>query len=143
MSEQVQDMSIEVNPVEVKSRSKSAPEKEKSELEIQKEMDLRIVRGRFEFNEIAGKGATLEFSYGSIYKDVPIKKYKLVDGETYELPYMVAEHLQEDGKYAVNSYMQDENGKIHAKAGSFVRRYNFVPLGFDGEDKPNRRKTKA
>ena len=128
-----QSESVENKPLEdienklSKSKSKVTI-KTKTPFELKKEKDLSIVRGRFEFTEISGKGAPLEFSYGSIYQDVAIKKYVLVDSETYELPYMVAKHLNESGKYPVNQYMQDERGKSHMKVGSYVRRYNFVPL---------------
>lgn len=130
MSEIIQEPTVvETTPIDVKPKSKTVI-KTKTSFELKKEKDLSLVKGRFEFTEISGKGAPLQFSYGSIYEDVPIKKYTLIDGETYEVPYMIAKHLNETGKYPVNQYMQDEKGKSHMKIGSYVRRYNFVPLDF-------------
>lgn len=118
------------------AKQKAKTSKTKTKEEIKRENDLKLVRGRFEFNEIAGKGAFLEFSYGSMYKDVPIFKYskkdgtELVDGQVYELPYVVAQHLIDNGKYQIDENAKDEQGNSKVKIKSWVRRYNFVPVDF-------------
>jgi hypothetical protein len=119
-----------VAKLEAQAKPKGKTPLRKTEFELKREKDLKTVKGRFEFTEIMGKGAPLVFSYGSIYEDVPIKKYTLVDGDIYELPFMVAKHLNETGWYAVHHHAVDENGKPSTKIGQKIRRYGFFPIDF-------------
>lgn len=116
--------------LEALAKPKSKAPLRKTETDIKKEKDLKTVKGRFEFTEVAGKGAPMVFSFGSVYEDVPIKKYTLIDGEVYELPFMVAKHLNETGWYPVHHYAVDENGKPSTKIGQKIRRYGFFPIDF-------------
>lgn len=109
---------------------------------VKKAYDLELVKGRFEFTEISGKGAPLEFSYGTVYPDVSLFIYNvkkgnhLVDGETYELPRVVAQHLDLTGQYKVYENYVTSEGKPGTRVASIQRRYGFFPIGFnDGYSK--------
>jgi hypothetical protein len=145
MSETVEPVVLETSttihtPDNKPSKPMPKPKPKKSSLELQKEKDLMKVRGRFEFTEIVGKNAPLEFSYGSIYEDVPVFNYRvkdgnaLFDGQIYELPFCIAKHLNETGQYPVHQYALDETGKSHIKVSQKIRRYGFYPVDFNALD---------
>ena len=92
-----------------------------------REYDMQLVSGVFTFDEIPG--STLTF-YLRKYKGTG-KHYSLVDGERYELPRFVAEHLAKSGGYPVHEYQTDAKGKAIAKIGRKRRRYSFHGVGFD------------
>jgi hypothetical protein len=95
------------------------------------ELDHQMIKGKFSFLEVPG--GELRFSYQKYDKD-PLMRYKLKDGETYELPYMVAKHLAQDVKYPVHSFQQDEFGKPIMAVGRMVHRTAFQRLDFDDND---------
>jgi len=111
-------------PVE-KKRSRTQIKKSPKELAF--ERDTRMVKGRFRCHELAG--GTIRFHFRK-YKSIPLKSYEFVDGEIYEIPYMIAEHLSKNCWYPVHNYLQDENGKVHSKVGQKVSRCSFEPLDF-------------
>lgn len=106
--------------------------KVKTEKELTLEKDLKIVKGQFKSEE--SRGSTIKFHFRK-HKEVPVKQYSFTDGEIYEVPYMVARHLNTSGWYPVHQHLQDANGRVSTKVGQKVRRYSFVPLDFlDLED---------
>jgi len=116
-------------------KKKKIKTKSKKELEIEK--DTKIVKGVFRYTEIPG--GTMKFSFRK-YKEVPLKSYSLVDGQIYELPYMVAKHISNNCSYPIHRYMQDDNGNVHTKVGQKVSRCRFEPLDFidtSDYDSPN------
>lgn len=117
--------------VEVSSNIKTSKSKEATR-RLMREKDMRIVKGMFKYDEL--RGGVLKFHYKK-YKEVPLKNYELVDGQVYDLPYMVAKHLNNHCWYPVHQYMHDEAGKVTARIGEKIHRVSFIPLDFiDMED---------
>jgi len=103
----------------------------KAQLKHQRDKDRQMVKGIFKFYEVPG--AVMEFVYKE-YKEDPLEKYTLYDGQIYSLPLGVAKHLNKRGWYPVHAYMESENGPT-MKVGSKVRRFGFQSLEFvDMED---------
>lgn len=63
------------------------------------------------------------------YPGKPIEEYTMIDGEIYEVPYCVAEHLNTTGKYPVHEYANIDKG-VQARIGKKVSRYGFESLDF-------------
>ena len=100
-----------------------------AERKRQFEKDHKMIKGIFHFKEVPG--GTLCFSY-SKYKETPLR-YALVDGETYELPYMVAKHLAKDVFTEVFQNQVDKDGRQIAVATSKIHRTGFERIDFDDE----------
>lgn len=95
---------------------------------IHKEKDLRIVKGIFKNYEAPGQ--TLKFWYKK-YKDVPERQYVLEHNKTYEIPYMVQDHINNNCVYVMSQWLQDETGRPHQGAGKeIVKRFGFHSLEF-------------
>lgn len=101
--------------------------KKKNSLEEKRVKDKELVRGRLNYNEVPG--GTLDFSFRK-YKGDPIIKYSLIDGEIYNLPRGVANHLAISGSYPIHEYQQDSYGKSIVKVARRKRRYSFESLAF-------------
>ena len=99
----------------------------KLNLEYERTKDNEPVKGIFRFHEVPG--GTMEFSFLK-YKGDQVKNYKLVDGEIYTIPLMVAKHLNKGCWYPVHSFAQDEEGRSLQKIGQKVRRCSFQSLEF-------------
>ena len=93
-----------------------------------KEEDLKVVKGRFRYEECPG--GKLDFCFGGIYDDVPIKKYTMYDNQIYDVPLMVANHLNDNCRYEVHAHCTDSEGKPSTKVGRIVPRISFNPLVF-------------
>lgn len=98
----------------------------KAQLKFQRDKDRQMVKGIFKFYEVPG--AVMEFVFKS-YKEDPLEKYTLYDGQVYSLPLGVAKHLNKNGWYPVHAYMESENGPT-MKVGQKVRRFGFQSLEF-------------
>ena len=108
------------------------PKKEKKNHKYLRDKDREPVKGIFRFYEVPG--GSMEFVYKA-WKEDPVEKFSLVDGQIYTIPLGVAKHLNKNGKYPVHSYMTDEHGKPSMKVGQWVRRFGFQSLEFvDVED---------
>lgn len=92
-----------------------------------RESDHRMVKGIFRCYEPRGGSFTFSFKK---YKGDQILKYTMVDGETYEIPLMVAKHLNQDCWYPKHSYVMDMNGLPTVDAGKKVQRCSFDSLEF-------------
>lgn len=95
------------------------------------EEDSKLVRGIFRNHEIPGGNVMFPFRK---YKFDPVKEYTLNDGEIYELPRMVATHINNNCSYPVHKHATDDKGKPVAIVGSRVQRYSFYPTEFADVD---------
>lgn len=90
------------------------------------------VRGMFKFDEAPGQ--TLSFMYRE-FKEDPIERYDLIDGQVHTIPLGVARHINKNMWYPVHKYISNEDGKATQKIGHKVRRASFQSLEFiDIED---------
>lgn len=93
------------------------------------EKDNETVRGVFRYYEVPG--ASFKFLFKKHAGQV--EKYEFQDGEVYDIPRAVAEHLNNECWYPVHEYMHDENGKPSMRVGKRVNRVGFHSLDFMGE----------
>ena len=101
-------------------------------LKYLRDKDRQMVRGKFHFHECPG--GTCSFSFHK-YKEDPVERFDLTDGEIYTIPLGVAKHLNKNCAYPVHAFTMDENGKPLMKIGQMVRRCSFQSLEFvDDED---------
>lgn len=122
----------EVKDLNLRERDFDTSEKErklagKKKIQLERERDAKLVKGKFMFHEVPG--GTLRFNFHK-YKGDPVKTYELQDGEIYTLPLGVAKHLNTDVGYPVHAHSLDENGKPSMKIGKFERRCSFQSLEF-------------
>jgi hypothetical protein len=103
----------------------------KPTLETQRLRDREMVRGKFIFHEVPGGMVSFIFK---AYKQDPLERYDLKDGEIYTLPLGVAKHLNKNCWYPVHSYALNEDGKPTMKVGQKVRRMSFQSLEFVDTD---------
>lgn len=95
------------------------------------EKDHTMVKGRFNFKEVPG--GTLVFSFFKYKEDKP-KRYELVDGETYTLPYMVAKHLAMNVYEDIYQNQVDKDGRPIQVAISKRHRTGFERIDFDDDN---------
>ena len=112
----------------------------------QRDKDREKVKGIFKFLEVPG--GSLSFVYKA-YKEDPVERFDLVDGEIYTLPLGVARHLNKNGWYPEYVYIANEKetqsaipaamggGSVPStmRIGRKVQRFMFTSLEFvDIED---------
>ena len=102
------------------------------ELEAMRQRSKEIVSGKFIFHEVPG--GEMGFTFKQFKGDAP-QNYNLRDGQSYEIPLGVAEHLNENCYYPVHSYATDEDGKPIAKINEKVRRCSFQSFQFTKANK--------
>lgn len=95
----------------------------------QYEQDMETVRGVFRYYEVPG--ASFKFRFRKY--DGPVEKYEFQDGEVYDIPRCVAEHLNKSCWYPVHEYQKDESGVPTARVGKRVNRVGFHSLDFMDE----------
>ena len=101
-------------------------------LKYQRDKDREQVKGVFRFYEVPG--GMLSFVFRA-YKEDPVERFDLVDGQIYTIPLGVARHLNKNGKYPVHAYAQNEAGQPSMIIGKKVARFAFQSLEFiDIED---------
>lgn len=113
---------------------------EKSALEHQYELDHQIVKGVFK--NYQQKNNQVRFPFRKYLQD-PIEWYPknpantgkpafFMDGQTYEIPLMVANHLNNDCFRPIHENAQDANGRPLPETiiGSKVHRFGFVNTDF-------------
>ena len=99
-----------------------------------RDKERELVKGKFIFHEVPG--GRMEFNFKK-YKEDPLEKFSLDDGEIYTLPLGVARHLNTNCKYPSYTFSQDETGRPKMGVGEWVRRCSFQSLEFvDIEDAP-------
>ena len=107
----------------------------KQNLKYQRDKDREKVKGIFRFYEVPG--GTLKFVFRK-YKQDPVERFCMVDGEIYTIPLGVAKHLNTNGSYPIHAFTQSEGGIPSMKIGKRVRRFGFQSLEFvDIDDFPN------
>lgn len=97
------------------------------ELKAMREKDHKIVKGIFRCYE--PRGGSMTFSYRK-YKGDDVLKYTLVDGEIYDLPLMVAKHLNQNCWWPKHSHVLDANGNPSIEVGKKMQRCSFESLEF-------------
>jgi len=101
-------------------------------LKYQHDKDREMVKGIFKFYEVPGGSMSFIFK---VYKQDPVERFDLVDGQVYTIPLGVARHLNKNGWYPVHVHTVDEVGKPSMRIGQKVRRFGFQSLEFvDIED---------
>lgn len=109
-------------------------EKKKPNLKYQRDKMREKVRGIFKFDEAPGQ--TLSFMYRE-FKEDPIERYDLVDGQIYTLPLGVARHINKNMWYPVHEHIKNEDGGSSMKIGRKIHRATFQSLEFvDIDDLP-------
>jgi hypothetical protein len=92
-----------------------------------RDKDREMVKGIFRFNEVPGGIMSFVFK---AYKEDPVERFDLVDGEVYTLPLGVAKHLNNNCWYPVHTLEMDAVGKSVQRIGQKVHRCNFQSLEF-------------
>ena len=109
-----------------------APEKKAPNLKYLRDKMRETVRGMFKFDEAPGQ--TLSFMYRE-FKEDPIERYDLKDGQVYSLPLGVAKHINRNLNYPVHKHIKSEDGSAEMRIGHKVQRASFQSLEFiDPED---------
>ena len=113
-------------------KSKKQP-KSASKIEEERARDHEIVRGIFRFHEVPGGTMTFVFRK---YKGDEIFQKTLVDGQIYNLPLMVAKHLNKNCWYPVHDFEVDDYGRqLHKyRISKKIRRCSFQSLEFVDTD---------
>ena len=97
-----------------------------------RDKDRELVRGKFIFHEVPGGMMSFVFKK---WKEDPVERFDLMDGEIYTIPLGVAVHLNKNCFIPVHTHAVDENGKPMMKIGQKIRRCSFQSLEFvDIED---------
>jgi len=96
-----------------------------------KEKDHKMVKGIFRCYE--PPGGSFKFSFKQ-YPGDPVYTKTMVDGETYEVPLMIAKHLNQNCWYPKHSYVMDMNGTPTVDRGKKVKRCSFESLEFMMDD---------
>ncbi len=102
-----------------------------TEMNKLREADHKMVKGIFRCYEPRGGSFTFNFKK---YKGDNVLKYTMVDGETYDVPIMVAKHLNQNCWYPRHTHIQDMNGVPMVNQGKKVQRCSFESLEFFREE---------
>lgn len=116
------------------------PKKEKSKIKpnykYMRDKDREMVKGIFRFHEVPGGLMSFVFK---AYKEDPVERFDLVDGQVYTIPLGVARHLNKNCWYPEYEYTQGEKG-VHGgfnhmtghimRIGKKIRRCSFQSLEF-------------
>lgn len=92
----------------------------------QYDRDRELVRGIFRFYEVPD--APMSFMFKK--RSGEIERYDFQDGQVYEIPREVAEHINAQCWYPVHQYMKDESGESSIRIGRKVSRAGFQSLDF-------------
>jgi hypothetical protein len=110
---------------------KTTQEKKTRDPKKEREQDHKMVKGVFRCYEPMGGSFTFNFKK---YKGDQVLKYTMVDGEVYEVPMMIAKHLNNNCWYPRHSHVMDINGNPTLDVGKKVKRCSFESLAFHEED---------
>lgn len=101
--------------------------KTKTQHELDLERDLRPITGIFKNYETASE--PLRFSKRKYLEEGKITTYTWKDGERVTCPFYVAQEIAEGAAILVNERYIDTNGKTELRVGSYIKRYDFFPIG--------------
>ncbi len=107
-------------------------------MEAMRKKDNKIVRGVFRCFEPRGGNMTFSFKK---YAGDEVTQYNMTDGDTYDIPLMVAKHLNNNCWYPKHSHVLDANGKASVEVGRKVHRCTFESLEFQFEDEDEEQET--
>jgi len=97
------------------------------EMRKMRQKDHKMVKGIFRCYE--PRGGSMTFSFKK-YKGDEVLKYTMVDGEIYDIPLMVAKHLNQQCYYPKHAHVLDADGKPSVEVGKKVQRCSFESLEF-------------
>lgn len=97
------------------------------DLRKMREKDNKLVKGVFRCFD--PKGGCIKFSYKK-YRGDSVRTYNLIDEKVYELPLMVARHLNNECYYKEHIHVLDENGTPIVADGKKRHRCSFENLDF-------------
>ena len=100
-------------------------------MESMRKKDNKIVKGVFRCFEPRGGNMTFSFKK---YAGDDVQQYNMTDGETYDIPLMVAKHLNNNCWYPKHTHVLDGNGNTSVEVGKKVHRCTFESLEFQFED---------
>lgn len=123
-----------VRPFKDLSSTEQVDARQKLQVQLQymRDKDRETVKGRFKYYDCPG--GEMKFCFKK-YKQDPIEKYALVDGQIYTLPIGVIKHLNKDCFYTIHKYATDKDGNAIQVVGQKVQRCEFIPMEFvDIED---------
>lgn len=113
-----------------KAVKRTAEEKRKAkELnEEKRKEDEKLVKGMFK--NLEAPGGDLQFAYKAY--EGPVQIYHLYDGKTYELPFGVAKHINNQTRTPTKEYVPptDEKSPIQTRVTGYRQRYQFIPLDY-------------
>lgn len=101
------------------------------EIKKERERDHQVVKGIFRCFEPRGGSVTFVFRK---YKGDPVEKYSFTDDHTYEIPMMVAKHLNQHCWYPKHTHVLDANGNPSVQVGKKVKRFAFESFEFHEEE---------
>lgn len=102
-------------------------EKKNINLEEMRQEDNRKVKGVFKCFQPVGGSVSFYFKK---YRGDNITRYDLEDGKTYELPLMVANHLNENCYEEDHKFLLDQWGNPIRGKGKRRHRFTFQPQSF-------------
>lgn len=97
------------------------------EVKKMRDKDHKMVKGIFRCFEPIGGSMTFSFRK---HKGDQVLTYTMIDGDTYDVPMMVAKHLNQDCWYPKHVHILDANGNPRQDVGKKVRRCSFESLEF-------------
>ena len=104
-------------------------------LRAMRDKDRQMVRGVFKYYEVPGGSVGFCFKK---YKEDPIEKFDLIDGQIYTIPLGVAKHINNNTWYPIHEYSKNEDGTSMQRIGQKIRRMAFQSLEFmDIDDADN------
>lgn len=103
----------------------------KPSLKWQRDKDREMVRGIFRFHEVPGGSMSFVFKK---YKEDPVERFDLVDGQPYTIPLGVAKHLNQNCSYPEHAFQLDDAGHQIARIRRMVPRCSFQSLEFTDID---------
>lgn len=90
---------------------------------IKRAHDSELVTGVFKYYEL--QGGTFEFWDRLPYVGEKMRRFKLKDGETAQIPRHTADKLRNGGKYPIHTDMYDASGKRTTRVGDWIDRFDF------------------
>lgn len=125
MTSFVQEITLEKKPPLSATKKKEASDL----LASKHKEDSKLVKGTFKNLECPGGG--LEFSF-RMYPQDPLCLYKFEDGKAYEVPLVVAKHINQTCNERQHKYIIDVEGKKTVDVVKNRQRYQFLSNEFMG-----------
>jgi hypothetical protein len=133
-NEQKQSFHVATRPFSELSAADQAEARRQlhAKLQYMRDKDREKIKGRFKYYECPG--GRMKFVFKK-YKQDPIEKYDLMDGEITTLPLGVIKHLNKDCFYTIHKHATDKDGNAIQVIGQKIQRCEFIPMEFvDIED---------